>query len=169
MRLGFSVAFLFFGCIFIGRAELPKDSVTVAPVTVVELTDIIKKDSGNVVLVNVWATWCKWCKEEMPGILELKKKFEKKGFRLILVSADDIDVLESDVKPTVIKMGIDFSTYIIHEPTDEAFISGMNPDWSGALPTSFIYDRSGTLSETMVGEKTIKEFEKVLQKYLKKK
>lgn len=169
MRLGITIVLLFVGCVFIGYAKSPKDSATVVPVTVIELKEIIKKDSGDVVLVNVWATWCKWCKEEMPGILGLKKKFEEKGFRLILVSVDDIDVLESDVKPAIMKMGIHFQSYIIHEPTDEAFISGMNPDWSGALPTSFIYNRSGKLSETMVGEKTAKEFEKVLQEYLKKK
>jgi len=152
-----------------GFGSVPEDSSAVTMVNVAGLHDAIQKDSGNVVLVNVWATWCKWCKEEMPGILELKKKFEGKGFRLILVSADDIDEIETGVKPTLRKMGVRFPSFIIHEPTDEAFMNGMNPDWNGALPTSFIYDRSGKLAETMVGDKTAKEFEKVIQKYLKKK
>ncbi|HMD13150.1 MAG TPA: TlpA disulfide reductase family protein, partial [Bacteroidota bacterium] len=156
MRFGIAIVLFCLSSGFITAAQgsLPEDSLTVVPVNVAGLHDLIQKDSGNVVLVNVWATWCKWCKEEMPGILELKKKFEGKGFRVILVSADDIDILESEVKPTLTKLGVHFPSFIINEPTDEAFMNGMNPDWNGALPTSFIYDRSVKLAETMVGDKT---------------
>ncbi|HUL43276.1 MAG TPA: TlpA disulfide reductase family protein [Bacteroidota bacterium] len=138
----------------------------VKPVSVAELKSIIHADSGHVVLVNVWATWCKWCKEEMPDILKLRSKLEKKGFRLILVSADDLDILDHDVKPTLRKLGVRFSSFIVNEPKEDEFINGMSPDWNGALPTSFIYNRNGVLSETLVGEKSIGEFEKAVNKYL---
>ena len=139
---------------------------SVKPVSVAELKSIIHADSGHVVLVNVWATWCKWCKEEMPDILKLRNRLEKRGFRLILVSADDIDKLEKAVKPTLKKLGVHFPSYIVHEPSDEAFINGMSADWNGALPTSFIYGKDGVLAETLVGEKSISEFEQKLEKYL---
>ena len=139
---------------------------SVKPVSVAELKSIIHADSGHVVLVNVWATWCKWCKEEMPDILKLRTKLGKRGFRLILVSADDPDILEKEVKPTLKKLGVRFPSYIVHEPSDEAFINGMSADWNGALPTSFIYGKDGALAETLVGEKSISEFEQKLKKYL---
>jgi len=140
-----------------GNAE---DSLSsVKPVSVAELKSIIHTDSGHVVLVNVWATWCKWCKEEMPDILKLREKFGKRGFRLVLVSADDLDILESEVKPTLHNLGVGFPSYIVNEPEEDAFINGMNKNWSGALPTSFIYDKNGNLVETLVGEQ---ESEKLL-------
>src|SRR5271167_2467545 len=120
MELRFIVVLFCISAIFVSIASgtTPENSLTVTSVNVAGLHDMIQKDSGNVVLVNVWATWCKWCKEEMPGILELKKKFEGKGFRVILVSADDIDILESEVKPTLTKLGVHFPSFIINEPTD---------------------------------------------------
>src|SRR5437879_9940611 len=103
----------------------------------------------------------------MPGILGLDKKFKPHGFKLILVSADEADTLEGGVKPALKRLGVDFPTYIIGDSTEEAFIAEINPDWSGAIPTSFVFDRRGTLGEMLVGERTQKEFEAALLKYLK--
>ncbi len=44
---------------------------------------------GKVVLVNVWATWCGPCREEMPSIEKLYKHFEDStGFQILAVSVD---------------------------------------------------------------------------------
>jgi len=139
---------------------------TVRPVTVAELQEIIRRDSGKVVLVNVWATWCKWCKEEMPGILELQRTLGPKGLAVILVSADDIDALENEVVPAARSMGIAFPSYIIRDSTEEAFIVGMSPAWNGALPTTFLYDRSGARVEMLIGERTPKELQRRVLPYL---
>ncbi len=144
-----------------------KGGTIVNPITVRELKELIGRDSGKVVLVNVWATWCKWCKEEMPSILALKKKLGPRGFTLVLVSADDPDILNDGVKPELRRLGIDFPSYIIAGSTDDEFIAGMNENWSGALPTSFIFDRRGSMVEMLVGEKTRTEFEEAIGKYLK--
>ena len=131
-------------------------------VTVAELKNIVASSAGAVVLVNAWATWCKPCKEEMPALLRLNQKYGGKSFRLILVSADDIDDLDSVVKPMLTRLGVDFPTYIVHDTSDEAFITGMDPDWSGALPTSFVYDRQGKLVSRITGERTYAQFEKAI-------
>jgi thiol-disulfide isomerase/thioredoxin len=135
---------------------------TIRPVTVAQMHEIVRQDSGKVVLLNVWATWCKWCKEEMPGILALRRTLGPKGLAVILLSADDIDDLQSDVIPAGRSLGITFPSYIMRDSTEEAFITGMNPAWNGALPTTFLYDRSGALVEMFVGERTEKELERKL-------
>jgi thiol-disulfide isomerase/thioredoxin len=132
----------------------------IRPVSVARLHEIIREDSGRVVLLNVWATWCKWCKEEMPGILTLRRTLGPKGLSVILVSADDIDDLRGEVLPAARSLGITFPSYIMHDSTDEAFISGMSPTWNGALPTTFLFDRSGAMTEMLVGERTMKDLER---------
>ncbi|MBI1806950.1 MAG: TlpA family protein disulfide reductase [Ignavibacteria bacterium] len=145
------------------------DSVEVIPIDHRQLLDIIKHDSGNVVLVNAWATWCKPCKEEMPALLKLKRDFEKKGLRLILLSADDIDVLDTSVRPMLKQFGVTFPTYIMADSSEEVFLTSMNPKWTGAfaLPTSFIFDRKGKLAETMVGGKKYETFKNILEKTMR--
>jgi peroxiredoxin len=51
----------------------------------IELVDALKK--GPVVL-NFWASWCNPCKEEMPELEELYKKYKDKGLQMHIVSID---------------------------------------------------------------------------------
>jgi cytochrome c-type biogenesis protein len=44
---------------------------------------------GKVILVNLWATWCEPCREEMPGLGELHNMFPRSDFEIIGISIDD--------------------------------------------------------------------------------
>lgn len=44
---------------------------------------------GQVVMVNVWATWCLPCRVEMPSIEALHQAYAEKGFKVLAVSVDD--------------------------------------------------------------------------------
>jgi len=44
---------------------------------------------GQVVLVNVWATWCGPCRHEMPSMQALYKDFAPRGFKIVAVSIDE--------------------------------------------------------------------------------
>lgn len=52
-----------------------------------KLSDYVGK--GNYVLVDFWASWCPPCRAEMPHLVELYKKYHKKGFEIVGVSLDD--------------------------------------------------------------------------------
>jgi thiol-disulfide isomerase/thioredoxin len=138
------------------------NSGSVEMISVSHLKSMIAGDSGNVVLVNAWATWCKPCKEEMPNLLRLNKVHKNDPFKFILVSADDFDQLDTVVKPMLKSLGVGFTTYIVNDSSDNAFISGMNADWNGALPTSFIYSKEGKLMSMLTGERSYEQFEKAV-------
>ena len=46
--------------------------------------------AGHVVLINVWATWCPPCKEEMPSLQRLYDAFEGEDFEILAVSMDAV-------------------------------------------------------------------------------
>src|SRR5271156_5994613 len=113
----------------------------VTPVTSADVQRLIHEPGAKAVLVNMWATWCWPCQEEFPGLVRVAEKYSGQGLRTILVSADDTDQVAA-VKAFLAKEGVDFPAYIKAEK-DQAFIDGMDKQWTGALPTMFIFDGSG--------------------------
>ena len=48
----------------------------------------LREHRGEVVVVNVWATWCAPCRVEMPGFVDLQEEFRDRGVRFVGVSVD---------------------------------------------------------------------------------
>jgi thiol-disulfide isomerase/thioredoxin len=153
-------------------AATPRSSGGTLPIVekvgLATLKRILAGDSGNVVLLNAWATWCKPCADEMPGLLKTWRSYRGKPLRLILLSTDDLDELETKVRPALKKFGVDFPTYIMSDSSEDAFISGLNDEWSGALPATFFYDRKGELADMKVGERSYSQFKEAVERLLGK-
>jgi len=98
---------------------------------------------GQVVLVNLWATWCPPCKEEMPALNSFYNRHKDQGFVVIAIN-------DGDPTPDVLQFVEDYRltfpvwldpTYIA---TEQAFKT-LN------LPSSFVIDRNGTVRLQWVG------------------
>jgi peroxiredoxin len=90
---------------------------------------------GKVVFLNFWATWCKPCEEEMPGLERLYQRFKSQGLVVLAVSLDADGA--SVVRPFVARHKLTFPVGLDPRLT----VSGAWGVW--ALPTSVIIDRSG--------------------------
>ncbi|MFI5252970.1 MAG: TlpA disulfide reductase family protein [Bacteroidota bacterium] len=147
-----------------GYSRNPSNPLKLDTISASQLMAKVRQDTGKVVMLNVWATWCDACREEMPGIVKLRKNHLKDNFELILFSADDLD--EKKVIPTLRKLGVDFPSYIKSDSSDEEFIASLHPGWSGALPTTFLFDKHGNFNEIIVGERTFEQYEKRVKRLL---
>ena len=97
---------------------------------------------GKVVLLNFWATWCGPCREEIPSLIELQKRYKDK-LQVIGLAVDEDD--ESYVRKFVGTEGI---TYPIAISTTDVRIAygGVS-----ALPTVFVINTDGRLVQKHVG------------------
>ena len=136
----------------------------VVPVTAVQAREVVAAARGKVVLLNVWATWCNPCREEFPYLVRLHRELGGKGFELVLVSADFENQLPK-VTEFLAAEGVDFRTYR-KLGADSEFIDGLDPRWSGALPATFVYDRSGTLRDFWEGDLSYEGFLERLEPWL---
>ncbi len=121
-----------------------------------QVLEEVHRPGAKVILVNVWATWCVPCREEFPDLVRLHRDFEKRGLRLVLVSADFDDDRETTVRKFLVAQGVDFPS-LLKEEKDEVFIDGLDPRWSGALPVSLLYDGSGKQLDIWEGSETYDE------------
>jgi len=106
-----------------------------------ELREQIRSADADVVVVNVWATWCATCREEFPDLLRLRADYGPRGVAVIFVSGD-FPAQREDVVAMLEELGVAFPTYI-KTGKDMEFIEALQPDWSGALPATFIFDDEG--------------------------
>lgn len=53
------------------------------------------KSKAKIQIVNFWATWCQPCLEEMPSLINLKKKFKADEIEVFAINTDDDDQLKA--------------------------------------------------------------------------
>jgi len=97
---------------------------------------------GSVVLVNLWATWCPPCKEEMPALETFYEKHKADGF--VLIAIDQEETFET-VQPFVAEFGLSFPVWL-----DEDYLAQRKFNTT-SLPSSFVIDRTGRVRLMWVG------------------
>ena len=91
---------------------------------------------GEVVVLNLWATWCAPCRHEMPSLDRLQARFGGNGLEVIALSLDRGDIAK--VRDFFEELGIS-SLALYHDPEGRAGRALGAP----GLPTTVVIDRSG--------------------------
>ena len=100
---------------------------------------------GKVVILNFWATWCIPCREEMPLLVSVQKRYEDRGVVVIGASADD-ESTRAQIAPFVEKLGIAFPIWT-GATTEHMKSLGMGT----GLPVTAIVDQQGRLAFRLLG------------------
>jgi cytochrome c biogenesis protein CcmG/thiol:disulfide interchange protein DsbE len=99
---------------------------------------------GEVVLLNLWATWCPPCREEMPGLEALHREHADQGLRVVGVSTD-APAAADDVRAFLEENGITFT--VLHDSREEA----TRVFRTTGVPETFLIGRDGTLLKRWIG------------------
>ncbi|HUU49749.1 MAG TPA: TlpA disulfide reductase family protein [Nitrospinota bacterium] len=105
---------------------------------VVDLKDFREK----VVLLNIWATWCKPCRDELPSMELLYRKLKDRGFEILAVS---IDKDSSIVKPFVEELGLTFPVLLDPKGKITRLYRTIG------IPENYIIDKRGIIKEKIIG------------------
>ena len=100
---------------------------------------------GQVVVLDFWATYCPPCREEIPHLVELQKRFGPQGLKVVGLNVggeEDRPKIPEFVKLYRIQ-------YELADPEDETVSSFLADDDS--IPQTFVIDRQGRLVTHVVG------------------
>lgn len=99
---------------------------------------------GQPILVNLWASWCPPCRQEMPAMQRMYEEFSAQGFTILAVNTTFQDNL-TDTQAFVSEFGLTFPILLDRD--------GQVSDRYNlrALPSSFFIDRDGVIQEVVIG------------------
>ena len=103
----------------------------------------LKQFDGTIRIVDFWATWCPPCREAIPSLNDLYRKYKDKGVSIVGISVDE--------NPKVLKafdgeVHIEYHSLLTSKKAEEAFGGIVG------LPTTFVLDRQGRVYRSYVGE-----------------
>lgn len=145
------------GLIWVNRARfMPLDVGSRAPDYV---ATTLRGDSvslsafrGEVVLLNIWATWCAPCVREMPALQRLHETMAGQGLNIVAVSVDappttlnPLGQLATDVQDFIDRFGLTFT--VLHDPSGDI----QTVFQTNGLPTTYIIDRDGRIRRKVMG------------------
>ena len=107
--------------------------------------------AGKVVILDFWATWCPPCREEIPGFIDLQKKYGAKGLVIIGASVDQDG--PPVVRDFVAKNQINYQIVMANDDVTKAY-GGIE-----GIPTTFVIDPAGNVVKSYMGATEESEFE----------
>lgn len=143
------------------EAQVSIDSIPpLVPISAAGVTEAAAVPGARATLVNVWASWCGPCRAEFPDLMRFGQEYRDQGVRLVLVSVD-FPEQENMARRFLAVHGAAFPSYI-QEGDVMNFINTLNPEWSGAIPASFVYDSGGRLVAFHEGMASYQEFQQMV-------
>ena len=99
---------------------------------------------GQVVLINIWATWCQPCRVEIPSIERLYQTYGPRGLKVVAVSVDDPGT-EPAIRAFVRDMRMSFQ--VLHDPT-----GGIERAYQATgYPETVIVGKDGVIRKKIAG------------------
>ncbi len=99
---------------------------------------------GQVLVLNVWATWCEPCKQELPSFERLYQEYGPKGLKLVAVSVD-LNVSDDSIRKFAQHFGITFD--VLHDSSASIETAYQ----ATGYPETFVIGKEGEIRKKFIG------------------
>lgn len=100
---------------------------------------------GKVVVLDLWATWCPPCREEIPHLIELSKEYKDQGVEVIGLDVDQTETVEA-IREFADEFGINYKLGYAEQDFALALMNG-----NTAIPQTFVISRDGRILNRFIG------------------
>lgn len=121
-----------------------REPVNLDPIDEAGVKDLLKNNSGKLLLINVWATWCGPCIVEFPELVAINHMYRGRDFQFVSICLDDPAKQDKALKFLKEKQASN-KNFIFNIDDKYAFIEAIDPTWQGALPYTMIVEPGGKI------------------------
>jgi peroxiredoxin len=125
-------------------SEWAREPVTLDMIDENGVKDLVKNNSDKLRLINIWATWCGPCVNELPSFVAINRMYRKRDFEFITVSADTPEKKDKVLK-SLKKLQAANTNYLFSMDDKYKLIEAVDPKWNGALPYTILVEPGGKI------------------------
>ena len=143
-------------------ADWAKRPVNLADIDIEKAKELVaNKNSGKLRLINIWATWCGPCVQELPDFVIIDRMYRERDFEFVTISMDTPDKKDK-VLDRLKKLEASNTNYIFTGTDKYAFIDAIDPKWQGALPYTLLVEPGGKIVYGKQGTISPSEMKKII-------
>lgn len=120
---------------------------------------------SRLTMVNVWATYCGPCLNEMPDLGELAGEYDPAEFQLLGIVSDVLDSADEETltaaKELIAKTGADYPHLLLNESLYYALLTDVS-----VVPTTFFVNQEGEIIDTVIGSRDKSAWEETIHALL---
>jgi len=128
-----------------------------------DLKALVSKGGEKIRVINFWATWCAPCVKEMP-LFEKLTSSGRTDTEVILISMDlELDPNPQKVFKFIERKKLKSQVLLLNAPDPNSWINSIEPQWSGALPATIIFNPANGKRRFISGELHEGDLEKFVE------
>jgi peroxiredoxin len=120
---------------------------------------------GKLRLVNLWATWCGPCVQEMPELVTMNRMYRQRPFEFVTISLDEADAKEEALK-VLEKAHASGKNFLFAGTDKDQLAEAIDPKWPGPLPYTLLIAPGGEIVYRHDGPIEPLEVKKAIVDYL---
>jgi peroxiredoxin len=115
------------------------------------LTKLVKNDTENLLLVNVWATWCGPCVKELPEFVTINRMYRGRKFKLVTISMDEPGE-DAAVLKELDRNHVSATNFHSAIADRDRFANLLDREWEGPVPYTLLIAPGGKVVYRKSGE-----------------
>jgi len=131
-----------------------------------ELAGVLGALRGQVVILNVWATWCAPCLKEIPDLLAVEAELRDEGLVLLGLAIDD-PADAAEVERVRQQHFPGFRTVTRAGGDADSMVSVVDPAWNEVVPTTYLLGRDGGTLQRLQGKLSRQDLLAVARRHLR--
>lgn len=125
-------------------AKWNAEEVSLRTIDAAGVRDLVRNDTPNLRVINLWATWCGPCVQELPELVTINRMYRKRKFELITISLDGPQQREAALK-SLRDHHVSATNYLFDSDDRDQLAEALDKQWPGPIPYTILVAPGGKI------------------------